>query len=269
MATSGFLPVHPFSAVQRRLRDEWFALTETPDTWTEVGAIGDGESGSIRVINNVTRLPGAAKPGPQKGSEENHCRAAHEKLAFDLSCLVGVTVCPVVLWGEGSGAQYKRGRSISAWAFPQSKKWEEAENLKVLTPELRASAGPMISALRVFYAWIGNTDLGPKHVHVNLEGPDDEVILAFYDHANAFSQVWTAPNAALALCTDFMNPHGVPVIPEVMVEAALCIASLDDAEITRLVQRIPIIYLPEPYRGNIISNLLSRKGQLRALLPNP
>jgi hypothetical protein len=251
------------------LRDEWFALTETPDTWTDDGPIGEGESESIRVINDVTKIPGAAKPGPKKGNEENHCRAAHEKLAFDLSCLIGLTVCPVVLWNEGIGAQYKRGRSISAWAFQQSDKWDLAEARKLISLEQRISAGPMISAMRVFHTWIGDTDRKPSHIHIDTDSPANEIALACYDHANAFSHSWSAPNVAPVLCADYMKAHGVPESHEVMVETAMCIASVDDAEITRLVQRIPDAYLPDPYRGNIISNLLSRKGQLRALLPNP
>src|SRR6266568_148877 len=64
----------------------------------------------------------------------------------------------------------------------------------------------------------------------HLDSPANEIVLAFYDHANAFSHGWSAPNALLSLCADYMKPHGVPEIHEVMVETAMCIASLDEAE---------------------------------------
>lgn len=261
-------PVHRFSAIHKRLREEWFEQVETKDKWVDNGPVGEGESESRRVMNTVTKLLGVAKPGPNKAAEENHCRAAHEKLAFDLSCLVGLTVCPVILWGEDI-AQYKRGRSISAWAFPQSKKWDEAETLTLISPQHRTSAGPMVSAMRVFHTWIGDSDRKDAHIHVDLNSPSDELVIAFYDHANTLSNSWTAPAAQVTLLGDYMNQRGVPVVDEVMVETANLIAALDDAEITRLVQRIPTAYLPDPQRGNIMSNLLSRKGQLRALLPSP
>src|SRR5258708_2079278 len=94
-------PVHRFSAIQGPLRDDWFGQIETKFDWIELGPIGEGESQSLRVRNNGNDMEGAAKPGPTKAGEDKHCRAAHEKLAFDLSCLTALPVCPVVLWKEG------------------------------------------------------------------------------------------------------------------------------------------------------------------------
>jgi hypothetical protein len=83
-----------FSALQRDLRDRWFEILETPDAWIDRGPMNDGESQSIRVENAATGMRGVAKPGPGKGAEEEHCRAAHEKLAFDLAYLAHLPVAP-------------------------------------------------------------------------------------------------------------------------------------------------------------------------------
>jgi hypothetical protein len=60
---------------------------------------------SMLPSNSVTR---SSARWPAKGAEEGHCRAAHEKLAFDLGYLAHLPVTPVVLWREGAPAQYKR-----------------------------------------------------------------------------------------------------------------------------------------------------------------
>jgi len=145
-----------YSALQARLRDEWFGIVETPDVWIDRGPMNDGESQSIRVENAATGMMGVAKPGPGKAAEEGHYRAAHEKLAFDLAYLVHLPVAPVVLWRDQAPDIYKRGRSISAWTFEQSLKWDEAQNRGLITPVLRESAGPIVSAMRVFHTWIAD-----------------------------------------------------------------------------------------------------------------
>jgi hypothetical protein len=149
-------------------------------------------------------------------------------------------------------------------------KWDEADSKKLLSPQHKASAGPMISATRVFHTWIGDSDRKPTHIHVDLNSPPDEIVLAFFDHAHAFSHSWKGPNVPMSLCGDYLAGQGVPVVHEVMVETAIAIAAVDDDEITRLVNRIPAAYLPDPERAHIMSNLLGRKGLLRGLLPpNP
>jgi hypothetical protein len=97
---SALLRAIQFSAVQSRLRRDWFELVETPpDEWEEVGAIGGTESKPVRVINRAIDLSAVAKPGATEAASDRR-RAAHEKLAYDLSYLVSLPLCPVVLWGR-------------------------------------------------------------------------------------------------------------------------------------------------------------------------
>ena len=182
-----------YSALQRDFRDEWFALLETPDDWIDRGPMNDGESLSIRVENAATGMRGVAKPGPAKGPEEGHYRAAHEKLAFDLAYLAQLTVAPVVLWRADAPTTYKRGRSISAWAFPQSIKWDEAIKRGIISAELRESAGPLVSAMRVFHTWIADCDRKSDHVQVNVDSPPKQLEFAFIDHGHSLSYIWKGP----------------------------------------------------------------------------
>ena len=252
-----------YSALQRDLRDEWFALLETPDDWIDRGPMNDGESQSIRVENAVTGMRGVAKPGPGKAAEEGHYRAAHEKLAFDLAHLAQLPVAPVVLWRADAPATYKRGRCISAWAFFQSMKWDEANNKGIITPRLRESAGPFVSAMRVFHTWIADTDRKSDHVQVNVDSPPTSLEIAFIDHGNSLSHVWKSANHVTAVQPAYMP---APDHRDVMIETAEHIAAIADAEVSRVVNRMQLPYLPPEPRAHILSNLLARKGNLRAIL---
>jgi hypothetical protein len=252
-----------YSALQRDLRDEWFALVETPDNWIDRGAIGDGESQSIRVENAATGMMGAAKPGPGKAAEDAPYRAAHEKLAFDLAYLAHLPVAPVVLWREDAPAIYKRGRSISAWAFLQSIKWDDASNRGIITPTLRDSAGPIVSAMRVFHTWISDTDRKSDHVQVNVDSPERSLEMAFIDHSNSLSYIWKSANHP--------TPPQAPYMPapehrEAMIETAEFIANIAGDDVSRVVNRLGLPYLPDESKAHILANLLARKGSLRAIL---
>jgi len=252
-----------YSALQRDLRDDWFALLETPDDWIDRGPMNDGESQSIRVENAVTGMRGVAKPGPAKGAEEGHCRAAHEKLAFDLAYLAHLSVAPVVLWGADAPATYKRGRSISSWAFQQSMKWDEANNKGIITPTLRESAGPLVSAMRVFHTWIADIDRKSDHVQVNVDSPPMSLEIAFIDHGHSLSYVWKSPNHPTPAQAAYMP---APEHRDVMIETAEYIATIADADVSRVINRIALPYLPPEPKAHILGNLLARKGNLRAIL---
>jgi hypothetical protein len=258
------MPVHRFSALQRALRDEWFGLVETADRWTEKGPIGEGESASIRVQNEFNAMVGVAKPGPPKAAETDHCRAAHEKLAFDLAYAAELPVGAVVLWDEAMTAQYRRGRSISSWAFPEAIKWSEADRSRLITPASKIGAGYVISMMRVFHTWIGDTDRKGDHILLDINGPDGDPRVAFIDHGHSMSLTWKTPNAASGPCPNYLPD--VPEVRDAMIEAADRIAAIENAEVERLVNRIPAAYLPDPHRGHILQNLMARKGTLRTIL---
>jgi len=250
-----------FSATQLALCDAWFAQVESMDEWIDRGPIGEGESQSIRVEHVNAGLIGVAKPGAAVAHDTN-CRAAHEKIAFDLAHGLELPIPPVILWGKDIGAPYARGRSISAWAFPQAKKWDEAQRLAALTPELIASAGPVVSAMRVFHTWISDTDRKSDHTQLDLDSID-VLGIAFIDHAFSLSYQWKQSDAPVGACPAYMP---APETRDIMIQIADRIAGVSDAEIERIVNRIPVGYLALQEQPHIVANLQSRKGKLSALL---
>ncbi len=249
-----------FSSEYLRLCDEWFNTIETNENWIDLGPVGEGESRSIRVQSELTKIVAVAKPGPEIASSVE-CRAAHEKIAFDLAHSLELLVPPVVLWSEGLGNTYVRGRNISAWAFPQSQQWNAATNL--LTPELINSASDIFSAMRVFHTWISDSDRKSDHTQVDLNSQNGKLGVSFIDHAFSLSQQWKLPDAPNGACPVYMPTPENHVTLKWMITR---IEALADTEIERLVNRIPVAYLPEAERGLILSNLITRRQNLNTIL---
>lgn len=189
------------------------------------------------------------------------CRAAHEKIAFDLAHWLDLPVPPVILWGKDM-SQYVRGRSISAWAFPRAAKWDDANRFGLLTPELIASAGPVVSAMRVFHTWISDTDRKSDHTQVDLDSAD-VLGVAFIDHAFSMSYQWRQPDAPIGACPPYMP---APEDRGTMLHVAELICQAPDVQIERIVNRIPAGYLPPVEREHVLENLKGRKGKLRTIL---
>lgn len=260
------LPPVQFSAVHRRFRDEWFDMVETPypTAWIDQGAVGEGESESVHVLNQSDGMRGVAKPGPRHAGQTEHLRAAHERLAFDLSCLVSLPISPVILWPHEAPSTYLIGRSISCWAFPQAMKWDEADGKGLITPAAKASVAPLIAAGRVFHSWIGDQDRKGSHIILDLDSPDGHANIAFIDHGHSMSLYWKGPDANTPACPKYLAD--VPDCDEAVIETADHIASINESEIRRVVDRIPALYLPDAERAHIVQNLLARKGNLRSIL---
>lgn len=249
-----------YSAFLRVPRDDWFNLVETLDDWIVGDPIGEGESCAIQVTNVTDGMMAVAKPGEKKGADEI-CRAAHEKVAFDLAHVLGLPVSPVVLWNAEMPGKYKRGRAISCWAFPQAMKWNEADGKNLINEKARASAAPLVAMFRVFHTWIGDGDRKPDHLIVDLESPESELRFAAIDHGFSMSKDWRGPEAPIRACGAYLQ--NVSEDPEGIAEAIEAIERLDSATVKGLVDRIPEPYLPAPQRGYILSNLTSRQGKLR------
>jgi hypothetical protein len=233
------LTIRHFSQEQLELCNKWFSLVETTDIWNELGPVGDGESQSIRV-QNTDGLIGVAKPGQPK--TDGICRAAHEKIAFDLAHILEFPVPPVILWDRGDGHQDNRYLSISAWAFPQSVKWNNAQQMGILTEQLQLSVGPALSAMHVFHTWISNTDRKSDHIQVNIDSQGDELEIAFIDHAYSMSQVWKGDNWQVGECPKYLYEL---VIPEIISQVIENIENYPKNKIEEIVTRIPIHYLSE------------------------
>lgn len=257
------MAIRRFSQERLDLCGQWFANIEVaPDEWKELGPVGEGESQSLKVEHIPSGLIGVAKPGPPVGANDV-CRAAHEKLAFDLAHVLDLPVPPVILWAKEMPGKYVRGRAISAWAFKQAMKWDHAAAKGLISIAAKDSVSPVASKMRVFHTWISDTDRKSDHTQVDAEYAGGELGVAFIDHAYSMSWVWKSPNHASGPCPPYMP---APEQRDVMVTACDEIAALAEGDVRRLVDRIPQTYLPDPHKGNILSNLLARKGNLRAIL---
>jgi hypothetical protein len=257
------MPALQFTAEQRRLRQEWFDLIETPDPWREIGPIGvNSESDPIRVENYRTGMLGVAKPGPNKAAQDYFYRAAHEKLAYDLAYLLELPVSPVVLWPEGAPDQYKRGRSISAWAFEQSQTWKTADEFGLLSTTQKEEARPTISAMRAFHIWIGDVDSNTSQIRINLEPGEGDQWLSFFDHSHSMSFTWNSEDTK----TPTRTYLPLPDLHDVILETVDRIAALPQSQIEDIVTRIQEPYLPDLQRGYILSNLLRRRTRMRDFL---
>lgn len=254
-----------FSDERLRLCENWAATVVTTETWHEKGPVGEGESQSMWV-ENETGLRGVAKPGQPK--RDNERRAAHEKIAFDLAHLLELPVPPVVLWDRGDTVDAGlRWASISARAFAQGMKWNEAQAQNLLSQTAISSVLSIASAMRVFHTWLADSDRKADHVQVDLASPEAALGVAFIDHAFSMSHVWKAANCDGGVCRSDVLP--VPEDPDAIRATADRIAGLAPASIEEIVNRVPLGFLPEPERGHIISNLLGRRGRLKALLGVP
>jgi hypothetical protein len=254
--------VRRFSADRLYICKDWFDRVETSEQWKDHGPIGGSESQPTKVeLIGASGFFAIAKPGPTAGSKDSVYRAANEKIAFDLAHLLELPIPPVILWYPDA-VEFPTGRCISAWAFAQSDSWDSANSKGVLTKVLIDSAGPPVSAMRVFHTWISDIDRKSEHTQVDLQS-HAELSIAFIDHAFSLSQVWQKENASVGACPAYMP---APEIKDVMIEMADRIAGLDDEKVKEAIARIPSIYLPDLPRKLIISNLLSRKGNLRILL---
>ena len=249
-----------FPTEQMDLCNAWFNTIQTEDSWTELDPIGEGESQAIRVKRS-DGLIGVAKPGVPKS--DNICRAAHEKIAFDLAHLLELPVPPVILWDRGAAHNDNQYLSISAWAFQQSKKWTNAQQEGIITDVSRTSALHVISAMRVFHTWISDTDRKTDHIQINLKSSQSELGIAFIDHAFSMSYVWKSDNHPSGPSGKYMPDLDNN---ETMTQVADAIAILADDDIRALINRVPEVYLPDVKKEHIICNLLNRKGRLKNML---
>ena len=97
---------------------------------------------------------GVQKPG--KIGVTNPHTAATEKIAEDLSKLVGLPVPAITLDDRGAAAGEPRFVAVSAWAFEAPVTWAQAE--PQLSPAQKASLIKAASAIIPFELWIGAAD---------------------------------------------------------------------------------------------------------------
>lgn len=234
---------------------DWSKDVVSNEAWKDLGPFGASESRPFKVENG--RMVGLAKPGEKKG--DGIARAAHEKIVSDFAYLLGLPVPPVILWDRGQ-TPHERFVSISAWAFTPALGWDQASQL--LTEKHKAEASEVVSAMLPFEAWISAQDRKSDHLLVNVASHDD-IQLAFIDYAYSLSMSWPGANAAVGAPGQYVP---VPKHEGAIRGVTDSILNLDEETIKTVVRRVPVEYLPADKASIIVSNLVSRKSDLRGIL---
>ena len=240
----------------------WARSVNAPHNWRMGRARWGTNSKPFEVVNEAG-LVGVAKPGANV-SEPDLPRAAHEKIASDLGFLLELPIPPVTLCDSSSDFD-ERYVAVSAWAFSRAVEWQKV--VTQLSSSRRDLAVAVSSAMAVFDTWIAASDRKDSHVLVNDDGDDSKLDLAYIDYAFSLTKEWATGNGPV----DKMRP-ALPIRSLAPFEALNIvdnIEALDDQKITQIVNRIPPDYLPDRRKRIIISNLLSRRAQLRALVAGP
>jgi hypothetical protein len=239
----------------------WAAAPTTNEAWVDSGERGGTESNPFKVT--VGNLTGTAKPGEKKN--DGVCRAAHEKIASDLAYDLKLPIPPVVLWDLGDAAPaHNRDRyvGISLWSFPQPLPWQQV--VANLTDDHKSEASQVMSAMVVFETWVSCEDRKPDHVLAYAGNPESKLQLAFIDYAFSMSKSWNAENHPAGATAPYLPP--LPKDVDSMRTMNTRILNLADGRINTVVGRVPVEYLPDDKKKLIISNLISRKQRLAALL---
>jgi hypothetical protein len=117
-----------------------------------------------------------------------------------------------------------------------------------------------------FECWIEAGDRQNEgNALVSVE-PNGDVLGAWIDYAFALDYAWKGNHMPVCKFIPPLYPPFGAAAVEVMKEVADKIASVENAAIEGIVNRIPSEYLPRPIADNIIRNLLTRRASVRALL---
>jgi hypothetical protein len=249
-----------FAPSTRAIDVGWSSGASSNDTWKATGVAWSTNNGPLQVVNAAGTV-GVQKPGVD--GVTNPLTAATEKIVADLAHLLQLPVPPVTLWDRGAGIS-PRYVSVSAWAFETTLTWQQAEPL--LSPDQKAALIPSASAIAPFECWIEASDRqNGGNALVSVEGNGD-VLGAWIDYAFALDFAWKGNHMPTCQLIPPLYPPVGAAAAEVMKEVADKIASVENAAIEGIVNRIPSEYLPRPIADNIIRNLLSRRASVRALL---
>lgn len=244
-----------FETATEELATSWSTSVSTRDAWQDLGAFGGSESKPFRVQSG--QFIGLAKPGERKG--DGIARAAHEKIVSDLAYVLHLPVPPVILWDRGE-TPHERFVSISAWAFSPALSWDQAAAR--LTEQHKATSSEVVSAMLAFEAWISAQDRKSDHLLTNVRS-DGGLQLAFIDYAYSLSYSWPGENAEVGAPGQYVPVARNESAIRSMTESIL---QVNSEIVNTIVGRVPTSYLPLDKARIIISNLITRKARLGAIL---
>jgi hypothetical protein len=212
-------------------------------------------------VKNANGVTGVQKPG--LAAPTNPHTAATEKIVADLAYHLGLPIPPATLWDRGPSAGAPRYVAVSAWAYEKPHTWAEVD--AALTPAQRAELIPWASAMLPFESWIDAQDRQNAGNVVVGTAANGAALAAWIDYAFSLDHVWKGNPVTSCHAPPIYPPVGA-AMNDVMIEVADRIGRVENAVIEGIVNRIPSEYLPGPAAYNVIRNLRSRRGLVRALL---
>ena len=179
------LDLRHFAPRTEALDNAWCSCACSGNSWTPTGEQWGTNNGPIKVVDAAGNA-GVQKPG--KIGVTNPHTAATEKIAEDLSKLVGLPVPAITLDDRGAAAGEPRFVTVSAWAFEAPVTRAQAE--PQLSPAQGASLIKAASAMIPFELWIGAADR-QNAGNVVIDGALGNPIRgAWIDFAFALDHVW-------------------------------------------------------------------------------
>ncbi len=180
----------------------------------------------------------------------------------DLAHCLGLPVPPVTLWDRGASSGQPQFVAVSAWAYEGVLQWGQVD--ATLTYDQRLALLPAASAMVPFEAWIGAQDRqNPGNMLVAADANGD-VKGAWIDYSFSLNHSWNGNHQPNCQIVPMYPMVGSPVAG-VVADVVNGISGLQDAEIGKIVNRIPSDYLPRSIADTILKNLLDRRATLRSI----
>ena len=233
------------------------------ESFTITSTTGGGGTGAVRVTMDGSGLPAWAKPRQPRADAGMH--AGHEKIAFDMGHGLGLPISPVILSREGAAKGLPPVVAISYEALGQQRRWSEIE--PQMTAEQQLQQKQILTAMRIFHAWINDQDHNSRDANAAAERDGTGVVRAsYFDHSNGLTMGWPfpAPPGARdwgAWPGDFANPDHAAAM-----EILSRIEHFALEEIRRIIQRLPDGCLSTSTRDALVTGLDGRRRDLRRIL---
>ena len=243
-----------FAPATAAIEAAWSTTASSGDAWLDTPTKWGTNTGPA-LVRTAGGFQAVKKPGlPMAGN----MIAAREKIAADLAYLLELPVPPVTLWDTGCGVY----AAVSALAFVSSLTWGQAQ--KLLTGPQTAELIPAMSAMIPFESWIDAQDRQNEgNVLVGIE-PTGRAVGAWIDYTFSMDHVWQGNMKVACAVPPQYPPVGAPDAAVIM-EVAEKIATIKDAEVEEIINRIPGNCLPAASAASIRDNLLARRAPVRAL----
>ena len=263
------------------LRREWFENAVLPIDFTPTGEEApQGERGGMWVMS--PSFPSRqAYLKPRKDADGGFmATAAREKIASDLAYLVDAPVPPAVLVQRARNCPPDEPRLVvlSMRVYPVQLEWAAVRLFlrgsvgmrRFSFRDLAIAAARGASRAWPFDLWVGQFDHGDDNRsnivlgiedHTSTQPKDFGFVFFDYEKALGIAQAWPdMPKERIPFASELMDL----LDREVVDETVQLIEEITDKQLQEIVCRIPRPYIKDEDRGQIIAQLIERRGRVRA-----